>query len=82
MEKKIIPTPDKSNPIKFESCGNHLRNLLTPYQCLIDIIQNYLDENISVGDIKDCLKDKNLQEGINNIIEFSKSDKLENINWR
>lgn len=82
QENNTTSIPDKSNPIKFESCGNHLRNLLTPYQCLIDIIQNYLDGNIAVGDIKDFLKDKNLQEEINNIIEFSKSDKLENINWR
>lgn len=82
MGDEIMPIADKSNPIKFESCGNHLRNLLTPYQWLIDIVQNYLDGNIAGGDIKDFLKNKNLQEGIDNIIEFSKNDKLENINWR
>ena len=70
----------------FESCGEHLRNLITPYCTLLEIIKDlkrYKEEG------NDEMYNKILQfmmdhdcNNIDDIVEFSKIDQMENANWR
>lgn len=60
-----------------ETLGAHLRNLLTPYKTLLDLVENINNGTIPV----DFLKKLNYNN-INEIIEFSHSDKMENTLWR
>lgn len=68
------------DPIKFESCGNHLRNLLTPYANLICLVEHLNNKEIDRKMFEKLTKD--CQKGLDAIIEFSKSDKMEQLNWR
>ncbi len=60
-----------------ETLGAHLRNLLTPYKTLLSLV-----EDINNGEFElDVLK-KIKCDNIDEIIEFSYSDKMENNLWR
>ena len=60
-----------------ETLGAHLRNLLTPYKTLLSLV-----EDINNGKFElDALK-KIKCDNIDEIIEFSYSDKMENNLWR
>ena len=73
---------DKGNPTEFESLGNHLRNLLSPYQFLIDIVSAYNNDGFNETQFKHIIENMQLQEGLDKVIEFSKHPKMENANWR
>ena len=62
-----------------ETLGAHLRNLLTPYKTLISICKN---DKFEIP--KDILEEilENCEENFNNMLEFSNSDKMENVLWR
>lgn len=70
------------DPITFESYGAHMRNLLTLYQNLVCIIQNWLSGDLDEDIVKKLLSNYDLQGGVDKLIEFSKSDKLEELNCR
>ena len=73
---------DKENPTEFESLGNHLRNLLSPYQFLIDVVSAYNNDDFDETQFKHIVENAQLQDGLDKVIEFSKHPKMENINWR
>ena len=83
---KIIMSGNKENikldPITFESYGARMRNLLTPYQNLVCIIQDWLSGELNEDIVKKLLSNYDLQGGVDKLIEFSKSDKLEELNCR
>ena len=71
---------------KFESCGEHLRNLITPYCPLLEIfksLKQYKEEGNEdkFNDALDFLMNNDF-DNINDIIEFSKIDQMEKENWR
>ena len=73
---------DKGNPTEFESLGNHLRNLLSPYQTLVDVVNAYNDGEFDETEFKTIIGNVQLQDGLDAVIEFSKHPKMEVINWR
>lgn len=70
----------------FESLGAHLRNLLTPYATLIDVVGEILtarregDEE-KMNKVLDSLKVYEFNN-IQDIIDFSFIEQMELINWR
>ena len=75
-----------SSKNNFESLGAHLRNLLTPYASLIDIVGEILTANRN-GDEKKTKElldtlDKYDFNNIQDIIDFSFIEQMEKINWR
>lgn len=60
-----------------ETLGAHLRNLLTPYNTLLDLVKEVNNGTMDVSVLKkyEC-------NNINEIIKFSRSDKMENTLWR
>ena len=60
-----------------ETLGAHLRNLLTPYCTLLNIVEEINNGTVDVNVLKkfEC-------NNIDEIIEFSHSDKMENTLWR
>ncbi len=70
----------------FESLGAHLRNLLTPYATLIEIVGEILtakregDEE-KMNKLLDGLK-RHEFNNIQDIIDFSFIEQMELINWR
>ena len=73
---------NKGNPTEFESLGNHLRNLLSPYQFLVDVVNAYNDGEFDESEFKNIIGNAQLQDGIDKVVEFSKHPKMEGINWR
>lgn len=73
---------------KGETLGDHLRNLLTPYQNLVCVFSNYLENpnDEMLIKLKDLMfqkiKNGEFQKDIDRIIEFSESEKMESILWR
>lgn len=70
----------------FESLGAHLRNLLTPYATLIDIVREILaakrnDDKENMNKLLNSL-DKYDFNNIQDIIDFSFIEQMELINWR
>ena len=70
----------------FESCGEHLRNLITPYCNLLEIFKS-LKRHKEEGNEDKSNKVLNFLmshdfDNINDIIEFSKIDQMEKANWR
>ena len=70
----------------FESCGEHLRNLITPYYTLLEIfksLKRYKEEGNEdkFNEVLDFLMNHNF-DNINDIIAFSKIDQMEKANWR
>ena len=70
------------DPIAFESYGARMGKLLTPYQNLVCIIQDWLSGELDENVVKKLLSNYDLQGGVDKLIEFSKSDKLEELNCR
>lgn len=68
----------KNHCTRDESLGDHLRNLLTPYKCLLDVI----DLNDPNGILK-YIETNNFdfKENLNKLIRFSKLDIMEDINY-
>jgi len=60
-----------------ETLGAHLRNLLTPYKTLLSLV-----EDINNGEIELDMLKKIKCDNIDEIIEFSHSDKMEDNLWR
>ena len=60
-----------------ETLGAHLRNLLTPYSTLLDIVKEINNGTMDVSVLK-----KYNCDNISEIIEFSHSNKMENTLWR
>jgi len=60
-----------------ETLGAHLRNLLTPYQTLLSLVEDVNKGNVSIDALKKY-KCNNIQE----IINFSYSDKMEEVLYR
>lgn len=60
-----------------ETLGAHLRNLLTPYKTLLNLVKDINNGTMDVSVLKkyEC-------NNIDKIIEFSYSDKMENTLWR
>lgn len=56
-----------------ETLGANLRNLLSPYKNLIAIAKN---TNLPKFIVDDC------ERNLNELIEFSRSDKMEGCIWR
>lgn len=74
------------NTNNFESLGAHLRNLLTPYATVIDLLGEILSANRN-GDEKKTKElldtlDKYDFNNIQDIIDFSFIEQMELINWR
>ena len=71
---------------EFESCGEHLRNLITPYCNLLEIFKS-LKRHKEEGNedkfnkVLAFLMNHDF-DNINDIIEFSKIDQMEKANWR
>ncbi len=70
----------------FESCGEHLRNLLTLY---CNLLENFKSLKLhkeegnkdEFNNVLDFLMNNDF-DNINDIIEFSKIDQMEKANWR
>ena len=60
-----------------ETLGAHLRNLLTPYSTLLNIVKEINNGTMDVSVLK-----KYKCDNISEIIEFSHSNKMENTLWR
>ena len=60
-----------------ETLGAHLRNLLTPYKTLLNLVKDINNGTMDVSVLK-----KYKCDNIDDIIEFSYSDKMENTLWR
>lgn len=60
-----------------ETLGAHLRNLLTPYRTLLDLVNDAVNGDFDI----DIFKKINC-DNINELIEFSHSDKMENTIWK
>lgn len=60
-----------------ETLGAHLRNLLTPYKTLLGLV-----EDVSNGKIDISVLNMYKCDNIDEIIEFSHSNKMENTLWR
>ena len=73
---------NKGNPTEFESLGNHLRNLLSPYQFLVDVVSAYNNGEFDETEFKRIIGSAQMQEGVDKVVEFSKHPKMEQINWR
>ena len=70
----------------FESCGEHLRNLITPYCTLLEFfksLKRHKEEGNEdkFNEVLDFLMNHNF-DNINDIIAFSKIDQMEKANWR
>lgn len=70
----------------FESLGAHLRNLLSPYATLIDVLAEILSAKREGNEEKmnELLDALNVLEynNIQDIIDFSFIEQMELINWR
>ena len=70
----------------FESCGEHLRNLITPYCTLLEFFKSLKRQKEEgnedkFNEVLDFLMNHNF-DNINDIIAFSKIDQMEKANWR
>lgn len=74
------------NTNNFESLGAHLRNLLTPYANLIELVGELLkaDKNNDERDMEVIISvlNKYNYNNIQDIIDFSFIEQMEKINWR
>ena len=64
-----------------ETLGNRLRNLMSPYQCLVDIINQYKEtQDINILQMLMNVIDKNndnINESIQKMLDFSLSEPME-----
>lgn len=70
--------------LDFESAGEKIRNLLSPYKLLIDLVDLYMEGGVSETEFRNlCSRHKKIYaENLNNFIQFSKREDLENLNIR
>ena len=61
----------------METLGAHLRNLLTPYKNLLQLVEGVNSGKFDVESLK-RFKCDNLQE----LIDFSMSEEMENLTWK
>jgi len=72
----------------FETLGAHMRNLLSPYSTLIQMLDEIYngEDDVSVNHIKNYLLTKlnidNLKDNLKSFIDVSKLSEVEKINWR
>lgn len=62
-----------------ESLGDHLRNMIQPYQTLVNVVGEYKKGNIT-KEMFDKLTD-NQQPFVDNIVDMSKDERFENHKW-
>lgn len=60
-----------------ETLGAHLRNLLSPYRTLLGLVNDAVNGDFDTNALKKINCDN-----IDELIEFSRSDKMENTIWR
>lgn len=70
----------------FESCGAHLRNLLSPYKTLLTLLKDIKTKE-SRGEIDDVEKLKTFLfskdfDNLEELIKFSHIEEMESANWR
>ena len=61
----------------IETLGAHLRNLLSPYKTLLNLVNDVVNQDLDINVFKNINCDN-----INELIKFSYSDKMENTLWR
>lgn len=70
--------------IDHETLGAHIRNILTPYANIIQLLEDIHENNDKR--MKEFLltkiDPKKLQKNLNHFIEVSKLKEVEDINWR
>lgn len=70
--------------IDHETLGAHIRNILTPYANIIQLLEDIHENNDER--MKEFLltkiDPKKLQKNLNHFIEISKLKEVEDINWR
>ena len=70
--------------IEHETLGAHIRNILTPYANIIQLLEDIHENNDKR--MKEFLltkiDPKKLQKNLNHFIEVSKLKEVEDINWR
>lgn len=70
--------------IDHETLGAHIRNILTPYANIIQLLEDIHENNDER--MKEFLltkiDPKKLQKNLNHFIEVSKLKEIEDINWR
>ena len=72
---------------QFESFGEHIRNILSPYANLVKILEDVTSDDTEKKDVlmKFLLDKKNIEDyrkNLEHFIEFSKLSELEELNWR
>lgn len=62
-----------------ETLGNRLRNLMSPYQCLVDIMNKYKEtQDINILQmLMDVIDKDNINESIQKMLDFSLSKQME-----
>ena len=60
-----------------ETLGAHLRNLLSPYKTLLNLVNDVVNGKMDIEVFTEINCDN-----INELIKFSYSDKMENVLWR
>lgn len=63
-----------------ETCGAHLRNLLTPYKNLIAVVDALNSKTLSREAFERVTQGMDVH--LDKLIEFSKSREMENAMWR
>lgn len=76
MGNKKIKTEHPTSKAS-ETLGAHLRNLLSPYQTLLCLVDDVINGNVDFEMLK-----KYRCNNIDSIIAFSHSDEMENNIWR
>ena len=70
----------------FESFGAHIRNMLSPYANIVQILEDIANGSDKKDVLENFIFDKkiiqNLKENLEHFIEFSKREELEKLNWR
>jgi hypothetical protein len=74
---------------KFESFGEHIRNILTPYSTLIQILEDITapgatskQKNTLIQYLLDTDHINAYKDNLKHFIDFSKLDEIESLNWR
>ena len=74
---------------QFESFGEHIRNLLSPYATIVQILENIVKEGTSLKEknmlIQFLLDEnhiKNYRDNLENFINFLNIEENEKMNWR
>ena len=70
--------------IDHETLGAHIRNILTPYANIIQLLEDIHENNDERKKeiLLTKIDPKKLQKNLNHFIEVSKLKEVEDINWR